>query len=68
MAVKIDYWTQGYNGYWDGVWAHSIIALSQLQITNNAEARAEFMRGWNEANKEEKQYGNQRQNHSRLGH
>jgi len=66
MAVKIDYWTQGYNGYWDGIWGHSIVAIAQLQIQDDPESRDEFLRGWNEANSEKiiydrkQEYGNQR--------
>jgi len=48
----MDYYYQGYNGYWDGIWPDSIIAIHQLMITDDMEARAEFMRGWNEANAE----------------
>ena len=45
----MNYHRQGYNGYMDGIWGNTIVAMAQLQITNNAEASREFMRGWNEA-------------------
>jgi hypothetical protein len=53
MTQQLNYYWQGYNGYWDGIWSSSIIALAQLQITNNAEATREFLRGWNEAQLEQ---------------
>ena len=51
----MNYHRQGYNGYWDGIWGNTIVALAQLQITNDAEASREFMRGWNEAVIEERE-------------
>ena len=45
----MNYHRQGYNGYIDGIWGNTIVAMAQLQITNNAEASRQFMRGWNEA-------------------
>lgn len=52
--IKIDYWQQGYNGFWDGLWTTTFIAHKHLQIEDDPEAKKAFNAGWNTAVIEQK--------------